>query len=160
KETELARKITRSATRAARLIDQLLDLTRSRLGGGIPVTPRRFDLTEVCLQVVGESETAHPDRAVQLDVLGDATGVWDRDRLAQLLSNLVGNAVQHGEPRSPIRLLVQGEEAEVVVDVASRGRPIPPETLPFIFDAFRRGRTAQVSRPEGLGLGLFISQEI
>jgi len=160
KATELARKITRSASLAARLIDQLLDLTRSRLGGGIPIDPRPFDLSEVCLQVTGETELTHPDRPVRLDVRGDSTGVWDRDRLYQLLANLVGNAVQHGEPRSAIDLRVDGGETEVVIEVANRGEPIPPAMLPVIFDAFRKGRRAHPSRTHGLGLGLFIAQQI
>jgi signal transduction histidine kinase len=160
KETELARKITKSASLAARLIDQLLDLTRSRLGGGIPIDPVRFDMRDVCRQVIGETEITHPDRPLHADVRGDLTGVWDRDRMYQLLSNLVGNAVQHGEPRTSIDLRVEGGEAEVVIEVANRGEPIPAETLPFIFDAFRQGRTAHPSRAQGLGLGLFIAREV
>ena len=160
KETELARKITRSASLAGRLIDQLLDLTRSRLGGGIPIDPVRFDMNDVCRQVIGETEVTHPDRPLRVDVQGDVTGVWDRDRMHQLLANLVGNAVQHGEACTPIGLRVDGGETEVVIEVANRGEPIPVETLPFIFDAFRQGRTAHPSRTQGLGLGLFIAQEI
>jgi signal transduction histidine kinase len=160
RETELARKITRSASRAARLIDQLLDLTRSRLGGGIPIDPERFDLNDVCRQVLGETEIAHPDRPLHVDVRGDSTGVWDRDRMYQLVGNLVSNAVQHGEPRTSIDLRVDGRETEVIIEIANRGEPIPAETLPFVFDAFRQGRTAHPSRTDGLGLGLFIAQEI
>jgi signal transduction histidine kinase len=160
REAELARKITRSASLAARLIDQLLDLTRSRLGGGIPIDPERFDMNDVCRQVCGETELTHPDRPLRVDVRGDLTGVWDRDRMYQLLDNLVGNAVQHGEPRTSIDLRVDGRETEVIIEIANRGEPIPAETLPFVFDAFRQGRTAHPSRTHGLGLGLFIAQEI
>jgi signal transduction histidine kinase len=78
----------------------------------------------------------------------------------QLLSNLVGNAVQHGEPRSPIAIRIEAGEASIDLEVASRGNPIPPATLPFIFDAFRRGRADHPSRTGGLGLGLFIAQQI
>src|SRR5205823_12107132 len=95
-------KITSSGLRAARLIEQLLDLTRSRLGGGIPIDPVRFDLDDVCRQVAGETELTHPERPLNVDVHGDTIGVWDRDRMYQLLGNLVGNAVQHGERRSSI----------------------------------------------------------
>jgi phosphoserine phosphatase RsbU/P len=159
KETGLARKITSSASLAVRLIDQLLDLTRSRLGGGIPIDPRPLDMNEVCQQVIGETQLTHPDRPLRVDVRGDLTGVWDRDRMYQLLANLVGNAVQHGEPRSSIELRIDGGETEVVIEVANRGEPIPPMTLPFIFDAFRQ-RTGQRSRTHGLGLGLFIAHQI
>jgi sigma-B regulation protein RsbU (phosphoserine phosphatase) len=159
-ETQLARKITSSALVATRLIDQLLDLTRSRLGGGIPIDPTRFDMRDVCGQVVGETELTNPDRLLRVDTQGDTNGVWDRDRLYQLLANLVGNAVKHGEPRSPIDLRMHGEETEVVIEVTNRGEPIAPAILPFIFDAFRKGRTVHPSATHGLGLGLFIAQQI
>jgi phosphoserine phosphatase RsbU/P len=159
-ETELARKITRSASAAAGLIDVLLDLTRSRLGGGIPIEPRRFDMHEVCRQVVDETELTNPDRPLRVDLVGDLIGVWDRDRMYQLLSNLVGNAVQHGEARSAIDVRVNGAETELVIEVANRGEPIPPTALPFIFNAFRQGRSTHAARKHGLGLGLFIGQQI
>jgi signal transduction histidine kinase len=160
KETELARKIARNASLAARLIDQILDLTRSRLGGGIPIDPKRFDLIDVCMEVMGETELQHPDRPLRLHAQGDSVGYWDRDRMHQVLANLVGNAIQHGEPRSEIELRVDGGKSEVVLEVASRGSAISPEVLPFIFDAFRKGRKDQPSRDRGLGLGLFIVLEI
>ncbi len=160
KETEMARKISRSTLLATRLIDQLLDLTRSRLGGGIPIDARRFDLTDICMELMGETELKHPDRPFHLHVQGDLVGDWDRDRLCQVLANLVGNAIEHGGPRSAIELRVDGAQNEVVLEVANRGNSIPPEALPFIFDAFRKGRTAHPSRTQGLGLGLFIAHQI
>lgn len=159
-ETELVRKITRSTSQAERLIEQLLDLTRSRLGGGIPIDPSRFDMNDVCRQVVGETELTHPDRPMQVDVRGDLKGVWDRDRMYQLLANLLRNAVQHGEPKSAIVVRIEGGEDEVVIDIFNRGEPIPPAALPYIFDAFRRGRDEPRFQTHGLGLGLFIAQEI
>jgi phosphoserine phosphatase RsbU/P len=160
RETALARKIASSAAVAERLIGQLLDLTRSRLGGGIPIVPVRFDLNELVRDVAGEIELTHPDRPLHVEVRGDVTGVWDRDRLYQLLTNLVRNAVAHGEPRTAIELRIDGGANDVLVEVTNRGRPIPPEMLPLIFEAFRRGRTAVRSRSQGLGLGLFIAQQI
>jgi len=160
KETALARKIVQSTSLAMRLIDQLLDLTRSRLGGGIPLDPVVFNMREVCRQVVVETELTHPDRSLHVDLRGDLTGIWDRDRMYQLLSNLVGNAVHHGEPRSPIAIRLEAGETTLDIEVTNRGDPIPPATLPFIFDAFRQGRNAHPSRTGGLGLGLFIAQQI
>ena len=159
-ETELARKISRSASQAERLIDQLLDLTRSRLGGGIPIDPRPLDMSDVCQQVVGETELTHPDRSMKVDARGDLKGVWDRDRMYQLLANLIRNAVQHGEPKSAIVVRIEGQETQVVIDVLNQGEPIPAATLPYIFDAFRKGRSEPRSQTHGLGLGLFIAQEI
>ena len=159
-ETELARKITRSATLAMRLIGQLLDLTKSRLGGGISIDPTGFNMWEVCRQVIMETELTHPDRPLDVELRGDLIGVWDRDRMYQLLSNLVGNAVQHGEPRSQIGLRIEAGETTLAIEVTNRGAPIPAALLPFIFEAFRRGRTDHPSRTGGLGLGLFIVREI
>jgi K+-sensing histidine kinase KdpD len=159
KETALARRITTSVSQATRIIEQLIDFTRSRLGGGIPTYPTSFDMDEVCRQVIGETELTHPERPLRLDVRGDLTGVWDRNRLYQLVANLVGNAVQHGQPRSAIEVRVVGGDTEVVLEVANRGDTIPPAAQEVIFDAFRRGRTAESNR-HGLGLGLFIAQQI
>jgi phosphoserine phosphatase RsbU/P len=159
-ETELARKIASSASLATRLIDQLLDLTRSRLGGGIPIDPGPVDLNDVCREVIGQTELTHPDRPLRVEMRGDPNGVWDRDRLVHLLANLVGNAVQHGEPRTPIELRIDGQANEVVIEVVNRGKPIPPALLPVIFDAFRRDQTVDSTRTHGLGLGLFIAQQI
>ena len=159
-ETEAARKITSSASTATRLIDVLLDLTRSRLGGGIPIDPKRFEMRDICRQVVDETELGYPDRPLRVHLQGDLIGVWDRDRLYQLLSNLVGNAIQHGAPRSSIDLRIEGGETEVVIEVGNRGEPIPAAMMPFIFDAYRRGRMDHSSRTRGLGLGLFIAQQI
>jgi sigma-B regulation protein RsbU (phosphoserine phosphatase) len=160
RETELARKITASAGVATRLIEQLLDLTRSRLGGGIPIDPARVDLTEVLRQVIDETELTHPTRPLRVQVSGSLTGVWDRDRLYQVIENLVGNAVHHGEPRTPIDLCAVGGETGVEISITNRGVPIPPAVLPSIFQAFRKARTLRATRSSGLGLGLFIAQQI
>ena len=164
KSTEVARRIARSAAVATRLIDQLLDLTRSRLGGGIPIDPRRMDMAEIWQNIIGETELTHPDRSLHVELNGDLNGVWDRVRIYQLLTNLVSNAVQHGAPRSPIGLRADASEAEVIIEVSNRGEPIPAEAMPFIFDAFRSGRHGDPSRAQqlglGLGLGLFIAQQI
>lgn len=160
KETEVTRRIARSAQLAVRLIDQLLDLTRSRLGGGIPIDPRRVDMHAIFRQVLEETEIAHPERPLRTHLHGDLVGVWDRDRLYQLLSNLVGNAVEHGAPRTPIDVRAEGGTAEIIIEIGSRGEPIPAATLPYIFDAFRKGRTRVPTSATGLGLGLFIAQQI
>jgi signal transduction histidine kinase len=160
KETALVRRITNSASLAARIIDQLLDFTRSRLGGGIPTSPTSFDMMDICREVIDETQLTHPERPLRLDVRGDLTGEWDRDRMYQLLANLIGNAVQHGQSRSAIEVRIDGEGAEVVIEVANRGEPILPAAQPFIFDAFRHGRTGNTSHRQGLGLGLFIAQQI
>jgi len=154
-------RMAHAADRMARMIDQLLDLTRSRLGGGIPVTPRAMDLHECARRVVEELEMAYPDCPIELVTEGDARGEWDADRLAQVVSNLVGNAVEHGCVDEPVRVRVRDEGAAVALEVHNDGAPIPPELLPVLFDPFRRGAVrADGAARSGLGLGLYITQQI
>ena len=158
--TELARKIARSASTASLLINQLLDLTRSRLGGGIAIATSRLDMMQVVRQVVDENELTYPKQRLRLHLTGDVTGVWDRDRLYQLVANLIGNAFQHGAPEAPIDVRIDGGDTEVLLEVANQGDAIPAAMLPFVFDAFRKGRVSLPTRTQGLGLGLFIAQQI
>ena len=146
--------IVDSSERMTRMILQLLDLTRARLGGGVPIEPMPTDLREVCRSVAAEF-----GQAIQLDVEGDVTGVWDPDRLAEALSNLAGNAVEHAAPGTAVVVRVHPEGAEVVVEIINRGEPIPVDVLPFIFEPFRRGRRKR-SASGSLGLGLYIAKQI
>jgi signal transduction histidine kinase len=153
KDAETAARIIRSSQRVTRMIAQLLDLTRARLGGGLPVELAPTDLREVCRDVVEEFEVP-----VQLEVEGDVTGSWDRDRLAQVLSNLVGNAIGHGAPGVAVTVKARADGAEVVLEVSNQGDPIPGHVLPSIFQPFRgaRSRADPASGNLGLGLGLYI----
>jgi signal transduction histidine kinase len=150
-------RIQSSAERMRRMIDQLLDLTRIRSGGGIPVERKRLDLAEVTRAVAEELEMAYPERTLQVEVHGDTSGMWDPDRLAQAVSNLVGNALEHGDANQPVVVRVSGEPERVVLAVHNSGDPIPKGLLPTLFEPFRR---AKGSNPSGLGLGLFIMQQI
>jgi signal transduction histidine kinase len=145
-----------------RMIAQLLDITRIRVGGGIPLDLQPVDLADLGRRVIGELERAHPDCTIQLEVLGDVAGSWDRDRLAQLVSNLVGNACQHGLPDAPVQVRADGSQPHrVQLEVRNDG-VIPPELLPGIFDAFhvRSSRRGSREGASGLGLGLYITQQI
>ena len=150
--------ISTSATRMARLVDQLMDITRSRLGSGMPVERQPVDLYRICRQVVEEIEASHPECNIQVDAAGTTEGIWDPDRLAQLVSNLVGNAIQHGDRDCPIVLCIRSDGAWVTLEVSNHGPRIPTESLPALFEPFREG----TQRPPrtGLGLGLYISREI
>ena len=150
-------RIGSSAERMARMIDQLLDLTRSRHGGGIPVEPRPLELADVVRRVVEELELANPDRTLTVGVEGETWGEWDPDRLAQVVSNLVGNAIRHGDGERPVEVRVRGEGGEVALAVHNHGAPIAGELVPILFDPFHR---AKGSSPSGLGLGLFIARQI
>jgi len=153
-------RIASAADRMTRMIEQLVDLTRARLGGGLGFARRRnvLDVGALVLRAVDELRGAHPERDVALERIGDCSTRGDADRLLQMFSNLIGNAVQHGPRGSAVSVRIQGGENEISVQVQNTGT-IPPDLLPTIFDPFR-GRDTTSAKSGGLGLGLFISQQI
>jgi PAS domain S-box-containing protein len=152
-------RILSSGQRMSRMIDQLLDFTRARVGGGIDVRPRPANLAELCDQAIAELELAYPDWRIERCVLGDLDGAWDPDRLLQIISNLIGNAGQHGDLDAGILVLLDGRAADqVTLRVHNKGT-IPPGLLPGLFDPFRATRHRR-DQSRGLGLGLFIVKEL
>jgi phosphoserine phosphatase RsbU/P len=146
--------IQRSVDRMARMIEDLLDYAQGQLGSGIPVFRDQADMGALVGAVVEELEVAHPGRAIQLRAEGDLTGQWDAARIGQVVTNLVGNALQHGV--DPIEVVVADDGAQVRLVVVNRGAAIDPELVPSLFEPFkRRHRSAP-----GLGLGLYIVAEI
>jgi signal transduction histidine kinase len=142
------------------MIDQLLDFTRVRVGAGIPVNPGPSDLVPILRQVIGELEGAITRPAVRLEpVSGSTTGSWDSDRISQVFSNLVANALQHGMPEHAVCVRIDGTRANLVqVEIHNKGE-VPPELLARMFEPMAGGnRRGDKSR--GLGLGLYISQQI
>jgi signal transduction histidine kinase len=155
-----ATRIVNSAERMGRMIDQILDFTRLRLGKGIPLERRRIDLAEVCRLVIDEIDGADEAKRMQLDVVGDALGLWDGDRLSQMVSNLIGNALSHGRQAAPVSIRLDGREAQRIQLEIHNDGAIPADVLPLIFEPFRNGTDRKEARSSGLGLGLFISQQI
>jgi PAS domain S-box-containing protein len=151
-------RIGASARRMARMIEQLLDMTRVRLGKGLVLQPEPTEMGELCERMVEEARLAHPARAFELERRGECHAVVDRDRVEQVLSNLLGNAVAHGAAALPVRMRVSGGGGSVQVAVHNAGEPIPPDVLPRLFDPFVQGRLKRNS--EGLGLGLFICHQV
>jgi len=145
--------VVESARRMDRIISDLLDFARGRFGRGIPVTPREMSMEAVCKRVVDELAVANPKRELSTEVRGDTVGQWDPERVAQVVSNLVGNAITHGT--GAVHVAVVGEDDGVRLEVANAGDPIAPEELPRIFQPFTRAGDRK-----GLGLGLFIASEI
>jgi len=159
-DAKVTARIARSAERMAKIISQLLDFTRSRLGGGMRIEPREVDLAEICAQVIAEVETVHPDHAVSFEADSDVRGVWDRERLAQVVSNLVGNAIAYGKADGAVSVVLRDEGDSVTLSVHNEGPAIPAEVLPAIFDPFRRQARRTSRNSDGLGLGLFICREL
>lgn len=152
-------RILNSGERMARMIEQVLDFTRARTAGGMPVDRGPCDLAAVCRQVVSEIEVAHAPCNIELSERGALHGIWDADRLAQVASNLLGNAVQHGEAGGPVLVILDGTaEDHVSIRVTNRGA-LPEGAAATLFDPFR-GAEARHGKAKGLGLGLYITREI
>jgi signal transduction histidine kinase len=129
----LTARIASSAGRTVAMVGELLDFTRSRLGGGIPVVRAETSLGKVVRDVVDEISAAHPERPIRVDMLGQQRGSWDAARLSQALGNLITNAVQHGADGTTVTVGVRGEDGEVAIAVHNRGAVIPPDQLDGIF---------------------------
>jgi signal transduction histidine kinase len=156
-----AAQILRSGERMARMVDDLLDLTRTRMGSGIPITPQQMDLEALCQGLLSEFQAIHPDRILEFHCEGDLRGNWDAGRIGQVLSNLMGNALQHGERETPIRMAARAEARGVVIEVHNQGTPIPPALLANIFEPMvSHARQGEEMRTTSLGLGLHIAREI
>jgi signal transduction histidine kinase len=152
-------RIVSSGARMARMIDQLLDFTRVRVGAGIPLAPRPLELSSVVRQVMDELDDTHPNCTLRLEHEGDTNGIWDADRLSQVFSNLVANAVQHGVLEHGVSVRIDGTNAaQVRVEVHNMGE-IPQAFLPRVFEPMT-GVSPRGQNTQGLGLGLFISQQI
>jgi signal transduction histidine kinase len=149
-----------SAGRMGRIIADLLSYTRTRLGNGIPITRREARLDEIAKRVVDELSAGNPDRAITVEAQGDVAGEWDPDRLEQVASNLVSNAVDHGDPGTPITVEITGAGDAVMLRVRNQGPNVPPEVLAHLFEPFSRPPDEKSRKGSGLGLGLYISREI
>jgi sigma-B regulation protein RsbU (phosphoserine phosphatase) len=158
-EKQLAR-ISSSADRATRLVHDLLDLTKARLGGGISLTPRATDLHAVVRAVVQELEAANPGRVLKLTQRGPAQGVWDPDRLAQVASNLISNALRYSDGGSAVEVETRGLDGGVQLRVHNLGQPIDPERLPLVFEPYQRGVDSADGGTRSIGLGLYITRHI
>jgi signal transduction histidine kinase len=151
----ISQRIASSANRMERLIHQLLDFARARLGGGLPIERRRVDLEEVGAGIVAETRARFPDRDIRFETQGDTTGEWDPDRLGQILANILANAVQHAKAGTAVRVAVRDRGEGVELSVHNEGNAIPPHMIPRLFEPFFRGKRDDAGR-ESLGLGLYI----
>lgn len=156
----LVTRIASSSRRMHQMIEDLLDFTRTRFGDSIPIVRADVDLRKLVTDAATEMGTTYPESSVQVETKGDLRGQWDGDRLAQVFTNLIGNAVQHGTPDSPIRVVARGLPDEVQVSVHNAGPFIPKERLAHLFDAMRRTGSGGTRDKRHLGLGLYIVEKI
>ncbi|MFP2928936.1 ATP-binding protein [Pyxidicoccus sp. 3LG] len=157
---QTAKRIATAAVRIERLTRLLLDFTRTRLVGGVAIEPRPMDLKDLSAKVAHEFRVAFPQRVVEVEHKGNTAGHWDPDRLAQVTSNLVENALKYSPPDSPVRLVAKGVRNKVVLEVINAGRPIPDNLLPHLFEPFRQGPQTTRTLKMSYGLGLYIVREI
>ena len=158
-DARLASRIVTSGQRMGRMISQLVEFTRARLGGDFQLKRTRKNLGDIC-QDIAEELRIGASTEIQLLREGDLVGRWDADRLAEAVSNLASNAVDYATPGTPIVIHAHGDGDAVIVEVTNHGPTIPPEMLPVIFDAFRQGQASKSPKGGNLGLGLYIASEI
>jgi signal transduction histidine kinase len=157
-----ASRIERSAQHMSSMVGDLLDVARTRLGASLPLEPEPMDGDAACQRVVEELRALYPKREIQYEVRGDLNGVWDVERVNQLLTNLVRNALQHGDASAPVTVRAIGEPERTVFEVHNTGEPIPPNMMPHLFEPLVHGnRTSEMGAHSGsMGLGLYIAYTI
>ena len=158
-DRRLALRIVESGKRVARMLEQLTDFTRARLGETTIMQRTLTDLGELCGSIADEQRVGC-DVEIRDNATGDVRGYWDADRLSAVLANLVGNAVRYARDGTPVTLETYGDDRTVTTEVTNQGVTIPPELLPDLFEPFRRGQHNERRRAGHLGLGLYIACEI
>lgn len=161
KQAMLTKGVSESAKRINSLIDNLVDVTRARLGTGLPVKRSKMNIGFVGNLVIDELRVVHPDRKIIANISGDLKGSWDKARIGQIFSNLLGNAIQYSFKDTPIIVTITSAADTVMISFYNDGKPIPPDKIKTIFNPLSRGsdRENQFILPN-LGLGLFITDEI
>ncbi|AKQ63378.1 Sensory box histidine kinase/response regulator [Myxococcus hansupus] len=153
-------RISSAAERANRMVKDLLDFTQARLGKGIPIYPRPLDLSAAIAGWVEEVRAAFPLRDVNIQVQGDGHAPVDPDRMAQVVGNLVFNALKYSPPDSAVDVRLRGEPQEVVLEVHNHGTPIPEEQQAHLFQPLERGQGERDMASRSVGLGLFIVKHV
>lgn len=159
KVRHIADRISASGLRMSRMIQDMLDLARARLAGGIPIAPLPTDLAGLIQRAVQEHQSASPGRDIRVSCIGNLSGEWDGDRLSQVASNLIGNAIQHGDDDTTVRIHLDGSCHDKAVFTVANAGTIDAAIVPQLFEPFGGGRR-QAAHREGLGLGLYIAQQI
>lgn len=158
----LARQIALTMERATSILDDILELTRSAFGADIPLVRAPMKMDELGTQLVEEMRTFTHDRQIEIEITGDTQGEWDRARMGQVFSNLIGNALQYSSGNSTITVTIAASGDRVFIAVHNVGDPIPPDQQKTIFKSLTRGThgNSQGAGSTNLGLGLFIAHKI
>jgi hypothetical protein len=161
RQTMLTKNVFESGQRINKLIDNLLDVTRARFGSGLSIIRSSMDMGFVGRQVIEEMRVVHPSRPIVLDCSGDLNGEWDKARVGQVFSNLLGNAVQYGFKDTPIDVGLKGSADAVMLSVHNSGLPIGLDKIGTIFSPLTRARPIENDPGSmNLGLGLYITNEV
>ncbi|MGV6397052.1 sensor histidine kinase [Pseudomonas caspiana] len=159
KAHRIAQHILTSGKRASHLVDDVLDFARGRIGHGIPLSLRECDDLEAALEhVIAEVQHIHPSRRIRSSIAGLEQVRCDRERIAQLLSNLVANAIVHGDSNGEVEVAAGIAVGELCISVSNQGEPIPEDVLPQLFQPYSRPGAEEPQA--GLGLGLYIASQI
>jgi signal transduction histidine kinase len=146
------------------MVGDLLDFTRSRLGGGIPIERADMSMGKVVHDVVDEIGAAHPLQAIHVEARGALEGAWDAARIGQALTNLIGNALEHGSDGKSVTVETRGDDEEVTIAIHNHGPSIPAGKLNGIFNPMKAMEASGNTAPSGpwgnLGLGLYIAERI
>jgi signal transduction histidine kinase len=160
----LTKRILNSAKRMEQLVGDLLDFTRSRLGGGIPIVRAPMSVERAVHDVVDEILAGDPSRSIRIEARGGESVNWDCSRVSQAIANLLSNAVEHSAPGSPVTVKVKGTPQEVTVIVHNEGAPLSAEQINGIFGSMKGAQPDGQKSPGGplghLGLGLYIAERI
>lgn len=158
---DAARRVTRGSAKMNGMIRDLLEYTRTRLGRAIPISPQATSMKRICALAYDEIRAVHPEREFKLETSGKLEGEFDSERLQQVLSNLLDNAVRHGTSEQPITLSAHGDSEKITVQVRNYGRRIPADQLQVIFNPLVQIPQEQADEDvTSLGLGLYIAHEI
>ena len=162
KQTILASQIVDTTDRATEILNDLLDITRSAFGTEVPLVKAPMDMGELGVQLVDEMRALSTCRRIEINIVGDVKGEWDRSRMGQVFSNLIGNAIQYSRDNTDVVVSVADYEQQVLISVHNSGDPIPADQLGTIFNSMIRGRGSgsDAKGSTHLGLGLYITKKI
>lgn len=162
KLTLVASQIVATTERATQILNDVLDVTLAAFGTEIPVVKALMDMGQLGIQLVEEMRTVSNGRAIEISIVGETEGEWDKARMGQVLCNLIDNALQYSSEHSAVRVNVDGQENDILISVHNDGDPIPSSKIKVIFDSFTRGQhgDAAPGRAANLGIGLYITKRI